>query len=88
MIGDIFRPSKIEDKIYNIMEDYILGSDLYDYAVVDIISDYLSKHEKISYQLCCSPYINDTHFGVCAVSWCENGFPKMVMFDYCKEGVR
>ena len=82
MIGDIFRPSEIEDEIYNILEDYILGSDLYEYNATNSISDYLGNYEKIPYQMCCSPVSILNGTGICSVAWCENGFPKLVVFEY------
>lgn len=80
MLGN-FHPSKIEDEIYSIMDDYEIGTDSFQAGVIDAISDYLLNYAKVEYQLSCSNWA-DGSGGVCAVSFVEDGFPHLVMFDY------
>ena len=43
------RPSVLTNAIYNIMEDYETeGIDIYNYGVVDAITDYLTNYLHIS----------------------------------------
>lgn len=86
MLGH-FNPSKIEDELYSIMDDYETeGTDLFNYGVTDAIADYLLNHAKVEYQLCCSNWPDETG-GTCGVSWVENGHPHLILFDYKYGGV-
>ena len=86
MLGTDWRPSAIEDKIYGIMEDYEAGIELYEEALTDAISDYLTKNfPGMEWNLACSEWPN-TNGGVCAVSWVEVEHLHMIMFDYIKKG--
>lgn len=80
MVG-FFSPSVIEDKIYSIMEDYLVGVDTYDKGVVDAIIDYFNHIGCEEYQLACSSWPDMTG-GVCAVAFMEGGHSHLVMFDY------
>ena len=81
MSGNVFRPSHIEDEIYSIMDDYIEGIDLYNYGLCDAIEDYFVNHLHREYLMSASNWPNNEG-GVCAISWVEGAYPKMVMFDY------
>ena len=50
MLGN-FHPSRIENKIYDIMEEFEIGCDLYQYAVTDKIAEWFGDFH-IEYQLC------------------------------------
>ena len=63
------------------MEDCEVSVDLYIYGVVDVITDYLTNHAKVEYQVCCSNFPDESG-GVCGIAFVENGFPHLVMFDY------
>ena len=85
MLGSNFYPSQIENQIYEIMEDYILGSDTYEEGLVDAITDYfINYHPTSEWKLACAPWLNVSG-GVCSVCWIEDGHVHMVMFDYKKE---
>lgn len=86
MLGSGFHPSEIENQIYEMMDDYIVGSDIYEEGLVDAVIDYfMDYYPTDEWKLACSPW-SDMSGGVCAVSWIENGHCHMVMFDYRKEG--
>ena len=85
MLGSPFRPSKVEDEIYDTMESYVAGSDLYNEGLVDAITDYFTNYNPAAeWKLCCSPWPNMAG-GVCSVCWIEDGHVHMVAFDYVKE---
>ena len=79
MLGN-FHPSRIENKIYDITEEFEIGCDLYQHAVTDKIAEWLSNLH-VEYQLCCSDWPNEEG-GVCAVAFVEDGYPHLVVFDY------
>jgi hypothetical protein len=54
MLGTKFHPSYIEDEIYEIMDDYIVGSDTYEAGLVDAISDFFTNYKDTEWQLGCS----------------------------------
>ena len=76
------RPSVLTNAIYNIMEDYETeGIDIYNYGVVDAITDYLTNYLHVEYQLCCNPWPNMIG-GCCSLAVVDEGFPHLIMFDY------
>lgn len=85
MIGnEKFYPSVIENAIYNIMDDYMLGIEIYEEDLVDAVSDFLNNYRPgIVWQLGCSEWPN-CEGGSCFVSWIENGHFHMIGFDYKK----
>ena len=87
MLGnEKFYPSAIEDAIYGMMDDYMLGMETYEEGLVDTITDFLGNYcFGIEWQLGCSEW-SDCSGGVCYVSWIENGHLYMISFDYKKEG--
>ena len=76
-----FHPSKIEDEIYSIMDDYEIDMDSFQVGVIDAISDYLLNYAKTEYQLNCANWV-DGSGGICAISFVEDGYPHLVMFNY------
>ena len=86
MLGNTkFNPSLIEDEIYEMMDDYIVGSDTYDEGLVSAITDFLSNDTYgFEWNLGCSEW-PDCSGGVCYVSWIEGGHLHMIGFDYKKE---
>ena len=87
MLGnEKFYPSAIEDEIYEMMDDYMLGIEIYEEGLVNAISDFLSNHcPNIKWQLGCSEW-PDCSGGACFVSWIEADHLHMIGFDYKKEG--
>ena len=87
MLGNAkFNPSVIEDHIYSMMDDYMLGMETYEEGLVDAVTDFLGNYcPNIVWQLGCSEWPNCSG-GVCYVSWIENGHIHMIGFDYKKEG--
>ena len=87
MLGNTkFNPSFIEDEIYEMMDDYIMGSDTYEEGLVSAVTDFLTNYAPvIEWNLTC-PEWPDCSGGVCYVSWIENGHLHMIGFDYKKEG--
>ena len=84
MLGSNWRPSHIENEIYSIMEDYEIGTDIYEEGATDAIVSYLGTVSRsLEWKFACSPY-PDMSGGVCAISWIEDGYIHMVMFDYKK----
>ena len=79
MVGNFF-PSIIENNIYEIMEDYIKGIDIYEYQLTDVIGDYFINHN-IEFQLVCSDW-SDHSGGICSFSWMENGHSHLIVFEY------
>lgn len=87
MLGH-FNPSKIENELYSIMDDYETeGVDLFNPGVVDAITDYFINYANVEYQLCCSGWPDETG-GVCSVSWIEAGHPHLLMLDYKRGGAQ
>lgn len=81
MLGE-FHASTIVNDIYDILDDYETeGLDLYNFGVTDAITDYLTNHIKVEFQLACSNWPNEEG-GVCSVAFVEGGHPHLVMFDY------
>ena len=80
MLGNTkFHPSFIENEIYNMMDDYIEGFDLYNEGLVSAVTDLLTNYKPgVEWSLGCS---NNT----CFVSWIEDGYLHMVGFDYKKK---
>lgn len=83
MIGTKWAPSTIENDLYNIMEEYQIGIELYEYDVVDKVSDYLSQKFNIQWQLGCTEW-QDMTGGVCYISFIDNSILHMLGFDYRK----
>lgn len=75
-----FYPSEIKNDIYNIMDEYIVGSDLYEEYLIDTICHFFEDNE-IKYQFDVSHWPDDFG-GECAFAWIENGHPQMIMFDW------
>ena len=45
MLGNTkFNPSFIEDEIYEMMDDYIVGSDTYEEGLVSAVTDFLTNY--------------------------------------------
>ena len=86
MLGNTkFNPSLIEDEIYEIMDDYEYGTNLYEEGLVSAITDFLSNDTYgFEWNLGCSEW-PDCSGGVCYVSWIEGGHLHMIGFDYKKE---
>lgn len=85
MIGTKWAPSEIENTLYDIMEDYEIGVELYQEEVVEEISNYFSTLPNVQWQLGCTAWQNDLG-GVCYVSFIDNGTLHQIGFDY-KKGV-
>ena len=87
MLGTDFYPSAIEQEIYDRMEDYTAGCDLYYEVFVDVVANYFTKEAAPrvkEWLLNCSSWPDESG-GVCAVSWIElDNHMHMVMFDYVK----
>ena len=48
MLGNTkFHPSFIEDEIYEIMDDYIVGSDTYEEGLVSAVTDFLTNYAPV-----------------------------------------
>lgn len=86
MLGTVWRPSKIEDEIYGILEDYEVGTNLYEYDATNAAADFLCNYyPTIQWQLGCSEW-PDYSGGSCFISWIENDHLHTIGFDYKKEG--
>ena len=86
MLGTNWRPSAIEDKIYDMMEGHEAGVEVYEEALTDLISDYLTKNfPGMEWNLGCSPWPN-MDGGVCFICWIEEGHLHSIVFDYVKKG--
>lgn len=77
----MFHPSVIVNKIYDILEDYEVKTDVYDHEAVDEIAYYFENKWHIEYKLCRSEWPNEEG-GVCAISFVDANHPQLVMFDY------
>ena len=82
MLGnEKFYPSAIEDAIYGMMDDYMLGMETYEEGLVDTITDFLGNYcFGIEWQLGCSEW-PDCSGGGCFISWIEDGHLHMISFD-------
>ena len=83
MLGNTkFNPSVIEDHIYSMMDDYMLGWEIYEEGLVDAVTDFLGNYvPTVEWNLACSEW-PDCSGGVCYVSWIEAGHLHMIGFDY------
>ena len=86
MLGNTkFNPSFIEDEIYEMMDDYMVGMDTYNEGLVSAVTDFLTNYNPgVKWNLGCSEW-PDCSGGVCYISWIENGHLHMIGFDYKKE---
>ena len=85
MLGTRWRPSEIEDEIYDIMGGYEMGPDLYQEEATEAIAEYLMNClADEEWKLGCALWPNEAG-GVCSVSWVEKGHLHMIMFDYWVE---
>ena len=86
MLGNTkFNPSFIEDEIYGMMDDYMVGMDAYNEGLVSAVIDFFTNYNPgVEWNLACSEW-PDCSGGVCYVSWIENGHLHMIGFDYKKE---
>lgn len=85
MLGTSWRPSKIEDAIYDILEDYEVKIDVYEESATEATANFLHLHTPaIQWQLSCSSW-PDGSGGTCAVAWIEDGTIHSIMFDYISE---
>ena len=87
MIGNTkFNPSAIEDAIYGMMDDYMLGIEIYEEGLVDAVTDFLTNYAPVvEWNLACAEWPN-CKGGSCFVSWIEAGHLHVIGFDYKKEG--
>ena len=87
MLGNTkFNPSLIEEKIYEMMEGYMIGMDTYSEGLVSAVIDFFAiDNSDIELNLGCSEWL-DCSGGVCYVSWIEGGHLYTISFDYKKEG--
>ena len=86
MLGNTkFNPSFVEDEIYEMMDDYMVGSDTYNEGLVSAVMDFLANYNPgVEWNVGCTEW-PDCSGGVCYVSWIENGHLHMIGFDYKKE---
>ena len=75
-----FYPSEIKNDIYDIMVDYLAGSDLYEEDLIDVICRYFDDND-IEFQYDVSMWPN-CYGGACSFAWIEDGHLQMVMFDW------
>lgn len=85
MIGTEWKPSEIENTLYDIMKDYEISFDLYEESTVSAITDYFSNYmTNIQWQLDCSEWPDMTG-GSCFVSFVDNCTLHMIGFDFKKK---
>ena len=84
MTGDnlFFVPSQVRQDIYNILEEYNCGIDVYDEDAIGAICDYFNSHN-FQWRLNTCDLPNMTG-GICYYSWIENNNLFMEGFDYNK----
>lgn len=75
-----FHPSKIENQIYSLMEDYSIGIDVYSHKLTLKLVDWFNSLG-LEFQLECA-IDEDAEGGVCAVAFVDEGYPHLIMFDY------
>lgn len=79
-----WMPSEIKNALYDIMDDYEIGFDLYDEGVVDAITDFFESYCPNIQQWDTEHNTWPDETGACHVfTWLENGNIQMIMFD-CK----
>lgn len=78
MIGTAWKPSKIENDLYDIMEHYEMGFDTYEYTVIDEIISYFEARPSVQWQLDCSE-------GTTHIAFVDNGTLHMITFEYIHE---
>lgn len=84
MLGSSFHPSYIENEIYDIMEAYIAGIDLYEERLINrLIEFFKGKYSGVEWLLSCNQWPG-LSAGTCSISWIENGHLHMINFDYTK----
>ena len=79
MLGEYYA-SEYENDIYNLLDDYLVGIDLYDYDVIDDITKFL-HNQNLRFRLVCSEKLTDG-CGTCSVAFVDNGYPILIVFDY------
>lgn len=75
-----FHPSKIENQIYSLMENYSIGTDVYSHKLTLKLVDWFNSLG-LEFQLECA-IDEDEEGGVCAVAFVDEGYPHLIMFDY------
>ena len=74
-----FHRSKIENEIYDVIEPFEVGIDVYDPAAVDAVIDFLyNNYSHIKYTYWCGSA------GFC-MAFVDDGYPHMVTFDVYEE---
>lgn len=82
MIGSKWTPSVVADEMYSLMENYMEGSDTYNYELTEYLIEWFSTHDTVKeWQLGCTDWPDMTG-GVCYISWVENGSIHMEAFEY------
>lgn len=76
-----WTPSRIENHIIGILENYEIGVDIYEEDAVKDILAYFSNKPYVPFQLHCLDYPDMTG-GVCAISYLEEDNLHMMSFDY------
>ena len=83
--GNKFYPSYIEDHIYEVMEDHLMGFDLYDSDLIEDLEPYfkdLHEHTGLEYVIHQSPYPICEDGGTVEIAWIESGHLHMVGWAY------
>lgn len=76
-----FNPSAIINEIYDILDEYEVSTDIYEYSVIERITDYIDDKTHGEYVLTCDDYPNE-YGGHCAVAFIDKGHPQLVFFEY------
>ena len=76
-----WKPSEIKNALYDIMDDYEIGVDLYEEGVVDAITDFFENYRAdVHWDTENNSWPNEA--GFCHVfTWLEDGNIQMIMFD-------
>lgn len=83
---DNYYPSKIINQVYDLMDEYAYGLDIYLRGLIDALINFFDKElPNVQWTYECSTF-PDEEGGVCAFCWVEDGHPQMVIFDYTYSG--
>lgn len=81
MIGTEWKPSHIENDLYDIMESHEIGLNLYEEDVVEEIIEYFTHKFNVQWLLDQSEWPDMTGSS-CFISFIDDGTLHMVGFDY------
>jgi hypothetical protein len=85
-----FHPSRVEDRIYDLMneEEYIVGIDLYTEDLFTAVHKMITEEfPNVEYETYAIRSIRDTNIYFQSFAWVEDGHIHLIGWDFVKEAV-